>query len=130
MDTEYLQIVTEWQQSVPESLSQKRKSFFKGFSAVSDWFAQPPPQPWLNSRGRHATLSLTCLAASPAHLLMTRRFLSGTPFDEVGAPFEGATFEGSLYISIYIYIYLGSLYTPSYSVFFKGPTRLCKLSRH
>ncbi|THG23612.1 hypothetical protein TEA_025950 [Camellia sinensis var. sinensis] len=23
-------------------------------SAVSDWFAQPPPQPWLNSQGRHA----------------------------------------------------------------------------
>ncbi|CAL5397622.1 unnamed protein product [Camellia sinensis] len=39
-------------------------------------------------------LSITCIAACQAPLLMARRFLSGTSFDEVGAPFDGTPFNG------------------------------------
>ncbi|GMQ01848.1 hypothetical protein CsSME_00048333 [Camellia sinensis var. sinensis] len=42
--------------------------------------------------------------------------MSGTPFDELGTPFDGTPFE--------------KLGTPFEGAFFKGPTRLCKLSRH
>ncbi|GAA5202573.1 hypothetical protein GCM10023322_84310 [Rugosimonospora acidiphila] len=87
-----------WLQSVyrvlPVYLSQPTKSF----SEVSDWFAQPLPQPWLNSQGRHAHHAPlgsrrhigTPFDGTPFDGLGTP--FDGTPFDRLGTPFEGATF--------------------------------------
>ncbi|CAL5399295.1 unnamed protein product [Camellia sinensis] len=71
--------------------------FFKGFSAVSDWFAQPPPQPWLNSRGSHAhraPLTTSRQTGTQAKAPTCLAIMSGTPFDELGTPFDGTPFYG------------------------------------
>ena len=94
---------------------------------------QPQPSSWLNNQGSHAY-----------HAPLGARRQLGTPFD--GTPFDGAPFDGSSFDE------LGTPFdgTPFYGLgtpfdgtpflkdwahllrvrLFKGPTRLCKLSRH
>ena len=91
------------QQSVIQNLSQK---------SLSEYLSQvflPQPQPLSYSRGSHAH-------RAPLDARQTGTPFHGTSFDKVGTPFDGTPFE--------------KLGTPFEGAFFKGPTRLCKLSRH